>query len=966
VKVFFTIVASICCFFSVFAQQGKEAKVGLQSNPVLQQSSQNIKVETKRTLAKSFNKAPSDNLLFPFTEWFEQDDSLLFPDFLLWNSSSANVKVESEVVIFNAQDSGNITYSNDDGSLGLADVLLSNAIDISGSNGQMFITFTYSTGSTWQPNNSLSLELQLPGASFLNVWNDGSVIADKKKVMIPINLSGIGSGTFSFRFNCTTGRTNTNTSTFLLHDVVVSDKLSVPFYENFVVANISNPSAPSNVNWQHAQPTIYNDNTINGISSVAFDAFDWKGEPYGNNGYADTLLSQPFDLSSMPVSDSVYIRFLYKKYPAASSTDTLLLDLLDSSNTWINIGTIPASQATTDYKTFMWQMNLPIFRHANFQFRFINKCDYTLTDTLLFGITGVHIGKKIQLPLVDDFSNDKLYPNSVRWKEKQVYINNDFAVAAPSVNVATFDGLDQRGNAYGQGNGYLDSLTCWPLNLLGLTKADSVYLSFYFEPQGLGEAPNAGDSLVLEFRNNPFDPYAWHTVWSGTASQYPATSFTKRTVFIDSSYLNDDFQFRFKNIGSRTGNINIWHVDYIVLDKGRSNQMGYFDYALSGNPTSLLSKYYSMPRKHFDASANPGAYINSIQQILLSNNDTQTVPLNFGRKVYNPEQTEIDNFPNTSPGIFGETRSAVAITSLLTDLPTAISADSLIFTSKYYTNSNNNFDNIPTNDTLSINTIFSNYFAYDDGTAESGYGIENEPGAVALGYTLETADSLQGLSMFFSQSSVDVSTQGFSLVVWSAIGTKGDGTGETAIRKVFQSRPTYKNTRNGFYYLQFNPPIYMPAGKFYIGWEQTTAFQLNMGWDENYLIAGSPAKNPDLWYKVSDGYWRRTQFNGALMIRPIVGKWIDPPVGMVEVEQYENRFEVIVYPNPASDIIYVKANTENEVNIEVMDITGRVIAVNTNKQKNIPLPNVANGVYFVKVQDLTSGDIQVKKLLINQ
>jgi hypothetical protein len=411
----------------------------------------------------------------------------------------------------------------------------------------------------------------------------------------------------------------------------------------------------------------------------------------------------------------------------------------------------------------------------------------------------------------------------LRWKEKQVYINNDFAIAPPSVNVATFDGLDERGNAYGQGDGYLDSLTSHPFNFAGLTRADSVYLSFYVQPQGLGDIPEVGDSLVLEFRNNSYNNTQWQTVWGGTINLYSTTVFTKVTVLVDSAYLHDDFQFRFKNYGSRTGNLDNWHLDYVILDKGRTKDDGYFDFALSTNPPSLLKKYSSMPARHYKLS--PSTYTNTVQQILISNNDKATVPVFFARSIYNPEPSRLDSFSDTDPGVTGESRSLVGITRWVGALTTTTAVtDSVVYNSTYYANSNNNFDNIPTNDTLSVKTIMSNYFAYDDGTAEAGYGLFFEPGSVALGYKLETADSLFGISMYFNQSDVDVSTQSFNVMVWSAIGTNGNGTGENVIKRIAQSRPTYKDKRNGFYYLKFNEPIFLPAGTFYIGWEQTGIF----------------------------------------------------------------------------------------------------------------------------------------------
>lgn len=956
-RIILTITLSVYALVS-FAQKGGEAKVPLLANPVLQLANPAPKEQAQKVVATPYNKAPFFDLLFPFVDWFDKDTTELNDS--MW--ALHLVKVAQGSAVLNAQDSSDNTYSPADGTVGVTDIMLSQNINIRSSNGSLFISFIYSTGATWKPTDVLSLEFKNPSGVFTNVWSDGNIAANQRTVFLPIDYAFFASDSFAFRFVCTTERSTSNTSVFLMHHVDLSDKPGLPWYENFVIPNASSMRQPSPVNWQKAQPHLYADGSIYGTRSSVFDAYTRYGNVYANNGYGDTLMSQPMDMTTYSTADSVYFRFLYKKYAAANGTDTLMLDFLDSANQWVRIWQVSGSQAGSGYTTFIRQMNLPVFRHDHFRVRLINRCDYTVTDTAQFGVTGFHIGAKIKLPFIDDFSMSELFPTSQLWKEREVYINNDFAIAPPSINVATFDGLDERGNAYGQGEGYLDSLTSHPINLTGLTVADSVFLSFYVQPQGLGDLPESGDSLVLEFRSNQFYPTLWHTVWSGTAGAYATTAFTKVTVRIDSVYLNDDFQLRFKNIGGRSGNLDNWHVDYIILDRGRSSKDGYYDYSLSANPPSLLKKYTAMPWKHY--SVNPAAYTNSIQQILVSNNDTSTAPMNFARTIYNPEGTKLDSFINTNPGVTGESRSNVAITSLIGALTTAATvSDSILFKSKYYTNSNNNFDKIQTNDTLAIQTVMSNYFAYDDGTAEAGYGIANQPGAVALGYTLEVADSVYGISMFFNQSNTDVSTQSFTIAMWSKIGSNGDGTGEIPVKKVYQTRPTYKDQRNGFYFLKFDPPVYMPKGKFYIGWEQSNIFNLNMGLDMNYQVAGVPVRNPEMWFKVY-GVWAKTEIEGALMMRPIVGKWIDPPVGVVE--ETNEVLDVTVFPNPARDRVFVRANTEHDLSIQLFDISGKMSVSNLDGQNSLPLDALSAGIYFIRIQDEVTGSTLVKKLLINQ
>lgn len=91
-------------------------------------------------------------------------------------------------------------------------------------------------------------------------------------------------------------------------------------------------------------------------------------------------------------------------------------------------------------------------------------------------------------------------------------------ILPPTIGVATFDGLNQYGLPYNKSQitnyGVADHLTSKPLDLSGLGAADSVYLSFFYQPQGIGDWPNAKDSLQVEFLN--FQTSEWDVVWDYT------------------------------------------------------------------------------------------------------------------------------------------------------------------------------------------------------------------------------------------------------------------------------------------------------------------------------------------------------------------------------------------------------------------------------------------------------------------
>ncbi|MBO4328304.1 MAG: hypothetical protein J5831_02710, partial [Bacteroidales bacterium] len=112
----------------------------------------------------------------------------------------------------------------------------------------------------------------------------------------------------------------------------------------------------------------------------------------------------------------------------------------------------------------------------------------------------------LTLPFYDDFSGTLAYPDALKWADRNVYVNPGFPLHPVTRNAATFDVLDAEGHVYDYAisNPFIaEHLTSNVLRLdsvfdpepRALTPADSLYLSFFYQPQGNGNAPEAGDSL---------------------------------------------------------------------------------------------------------------------------------------------------------------------------------------------------------------------------------------------------------------------------------------------------------------------------------------------------------------------------------------------------------------------------------------------------------------------------------------
>src|SRR5437016_2510236 len=92
--------------------------------------------------------------------------------------------------------------------------------------------------------------------------------------------------------------------------------------------------------------------------------------------------------------------------------------------------------------------------------------------------------------------------------------------------------------------------------------------------------------------------------------------------------------------------------------------------------------------------------------------------------------------------------------------------DSAIFLIKDYIDlSGDDFNN----DTNYYYQKFFNYYAYDDGSAESQQGINVANSETAVQYDLIMADTLRGLQIYFNPTGYPVNAETFQICFWSYI-----------------------------------------------------------------------------------------------------------------------------------------------------------------------------------------------------
>jgi hypothetical protein len=563
----------------------------------------------------------------------------------------------------------------------------------------------------------------------------------------------------------------------------------------------------------------------------------------------------------------------------------------------------------------------------------------------------------LTLPFFDDFTFHGPLPNRSKWTDPYVYINNHFAILPPSYGVASFDNLNWNGAPYRgiDGNYYTasDTLTSENIDLSAPSHkvSDSIYLSFFLEPQGFDPDPLFNnpvkfpqDSFIVYF-------YAKDSTWqrmAAIAGKGLHNSFKQYFVGIKSAeYLHDAFRFRFINFSRQTGQANHWHLDYVYMNKLRSvNDTNIADFAIVYEGMNLLKNYYSMPYKQFDPSKD----LQDSTRITIKNLFS-AVKLPFCEHFYNDSNFNLlkkdqNTFYNVPGSSFGD----------LT-FPVWKGISSLGITGKYIIKRQWRIvtpnDNERNNDTITHHQVFDNYLAYDDGSAEACYGLTGNLGAfggkVAQKFNLNKSDSLWGISLFFAKCSTETSKKPFKLAVWRSV---TPGTGEDILLKTINvSRPAFLPGINHFVDVLFDSALALDSGSFYIGWIQTAKDTFFIGQDMNYAQWSADSLNRNAYYQVQGKWYQSNKVKGALMMRPYIGadRRINVFLGSSTPANLPLVHDANIYPNPTNGLVQIEAENGQPVDVRIYQPDGRELA-NFSQVTQIDLSNFNSGTYLLQIR----------------
>ncbi|HEY9116062.1 MAG TPA: T9SS type A sorting domain-containing protein, partial [Bacteroidales bacterium] len=571
-----------------------------------------------------------------------------------------------------------------------------------------------------------------------------------------------------------------------------------------------------------------------------------------------------------------------------------------------------------------------------------------------------------------------------------------------------------------------------------LKPADSVYFSFYYQPQGYGNAPEDWDSLVLEFSSrgpiefqymdstlvhgydylasdqdtikpgdtlyapvgcNPevrtvvyeyltyddafmvacdsvFGPSTnWNKVWYANGMRLDTfqlknggKSFVQVMIPItDTIYFYDKFTFRFRNyasiandiIPSWRSNCDEWNVDFVYLNYNRSeSDTTYQMLTFSDRAPSFLKNYQVMPYRQYRADAAINTmrldfpmYISNLDKIEHNTKYEYTVQQVNGNFGYTYNGGNCNLSPYYENGFQNcEACQKHACPAVQSAFNFDYTRDTTSYIIKHYI-SDSSESNILV-DSAIYTQGFYNYYAYDDGTPEFGYGLEPAGAQLAYQFKLSVPDTLWGVQMYFNQVVEQANVNYFNLVVWR---DNNGRPGEIAYTLPSQ-KPKWTNEGiYHFYTYEFEIPIIL-SGTFYVGWQQLSFGSLNLGLDANNNNQNR------IFYKIEQN-WINSGFPGSLLIRPIVGQNMILGTSEIEFEQMPPNLKL--FPNPAStQFSFDKKVFGNNAtaNVFIYSVYGSLVIQQEVSSPSVNISNLSPGLYVVKIS--SDNKIFTGKLII--
>ena len=437
----------------------------------------------------------------------------------------------------------------------------------------------------------------------------------------------------------------------------------------------------------------------------------------------------------------------------------------------------------------------------------------------------------------------------------------------------------------------------------------------------------------------------------------------------DSIYFYKDFSFRFRNyasiandiIPSFRSNVDQWNVDYVYMNYNRTiADTTYRVLTFSNRAPSFLKTYQVMPYRQYRADAPLNTmrpelemYISNLDKVERNTKYKYTVQQvngNFGY-TYNGGSCNLPPFYefgfqncNTPCG------SAHACPPVLSAFNFDYNRDTTSYIIKHYISDSSESNIIV--DSAIYQQGFYNYYAYDDGTPEFGYGLEPAGAQLAYQFTLSMPDTLYGVQMYFNQTLDFSNNQFFNINIWQ----DNNGKPGDIVAQIESQQAMWENELYEFYPYMLDEPIIL-SGTFYVGWQQFESSNLNIGFDANNV------NNDKIFYKIEQT-WYNSNFAGSLLIRPMFGP--NMVVGTDDFTMQKND-RIGVYPNPARTYFKIGNHTirsDEKAQLSMYNMYGSLVKQQKGVSQNIDISHLTTGMYIIKIT--SKGKVFNEKLLISR
>lgn len=583
-------------------------------------------------------------------------------------------------------------------------------------------------------------------------------------------------------------------------------------------------------------------------------------------------------------------------------------------------------------------------------------------------------GEAVRLPFFDDFSFYTGCPDSRLWMGCDALVNTDYSNHPLSVGLVTLDAVDANGNLHAGANvGRFtgDTLCSLPIRLDSsfgsanrrLTPSDSVMMSFYYLPGGgmgnmwerIGSTPGEEDSLMLEFWNP--SAQQWTMVWA-VGGEFEDTLLARTghswqyvvIPVLDPEYLDSTFRFRFRNycsLGSQAdpgmlGNTDQWNIDYVRIDCTRSVMDECTrDIAFVQPAPSLLQNCWAIPARQFNPSS-------MVEQLSIRTNNLygEQLSVHFMYNIFDDTGNLLlasdEGHDNIDP--FRRDYTSYLWEPQISYVYPVDPLRNQYFDVQYILREGVNGDKYQQNDTLRLRQYISNYYAYDDGTPENGYGVTSTSSKVYLAckFNLNTTDTLTALDLYFNQTFDSSNSEiSFRISIWNDENGKP---GTCIYRDENYQRPVFDGLNRYHRYLLSHPQVV--NGTIYIGLEQSSNKFISLGFDRN------TDHHVDIYYLASDS-WQQSVLSGSLMLRPCFGASALVDIDNPHIDIHSG-LQVTLFPNPANNTFSITlpheshAYSQHDWQVILYDMKGREV-LRTNSLSHINISHLPAGLYLCRI-----------------